>query len=68
VTVTRTELLDCVESAFTGGAATRNDLIEAAVAADARNEVLIVLRELPDEVFASPRDLWHELPHLPINA
>jgi hypothetical protein len=58
-------LLDSVEAAFTGGEATRNDLIEAA---DARNEALIVLRELPDEVFAGPRDLWHQLPDLPINA
>ncbi|WP_026924035.1 DUF2795 domain-containing protein [Glycomyces arizonensis] len=50
------------------GAAARAELIDAAVTADARNEVLMVLRDLPDDVFASPRVLWTELPDMPVSA
>lgn len=65
--VTRLELLDHVETAFTAVPATRGDLLQAAVASQARPEVIAVLRRLPDVQFRRAHDLWDELSDIPIN-
>lgn len=66
--VTRMELLDHVEGAFTTVPATRGDLLKAAVNTEARPEVLAVLRRLPDVQFRRAHDLWEELGDVPISS
>lgn len=65
--VTRLELLDHVETAFTTVPATRGDLLQAAITSQARPEVLAVLRRLPDVRFRRAHDLWEELGDVPIS-
>lgn len=59
--VTRMELIDHVESAFHTAPVTRDALIAAAEASDARPEVIAVLHTLPPGPYRHPRDLWDHL-------
>ncbi|BCJ38413.1 hypothetical protein Athai_59160 [Actinocatenispora thailandica] len=65
-TVTRIEIADHVESAFATGAASRDDLLGAARTAGARPALLAVLGDLPDRPYAELRQLWTDLPEIPI--
>lgn len=68
VEVTRVELAEHLIGVFVGGAAHRDDLVEAAAASGARPEVMAVLRALPERRFKEFRDLWPEMPSLPVGA
>ncbi|GAA1382568.1 DUF2795 domain-containing protein [Catellatospora chokoriensis] len=66
MTVTRTELANHIEAAFAAGPATRDRLLAYAAGSHARPEVIEVLKTLPEGVYPTVRDLWHELGHLPV--
>jgi hypothetical protein len=67
-TVTRMELVDHIEPAFTAGPTTREELLAAATASQARPEVIAVLQRLPGGAYRSLRDLWPELSDVPVSA
>ncbi|MFP8904999.1 DUF2795 domain-containing protein [Streptomyces atacamensis] len=63
--VTRIEIADCVEHLLSGGGgADRQDLLTAA--AQARLEIRQVLEQLPERRYTSLRQLWEELPLIPV--
>lgn len=63
----RLEIADALDDAFGGQAKTRVDLVEAGRDAGASTEVLLALSSLPaDKRYASLRDLWIDLPDLPV--
>jgi hypothetical protein len=64
--VTRTEILDCVETAFDDGVPRKEDLVTAAIERDARPAVVDTLRSLPAQPFRNRTDLWTHLPDLPV--
>ena len=64
--ITRIEIADYVERAFSTGPATREDLLTAARAAGARLAVLDLLTTLPDRSYVELRQLWTDLPETPI--
>jgi len=64
--VTRIEIADHVERAFSTGPATREDLLTAARTAGARPAVLDLLTTLPDRSYPELRQLWADLPETPI--
>jgi hypothetical protein len=66
-TTTRAELADHIHTAFATGPATRTDLLVAAVASNARPPLIEILHQLPDKTYTKLRDLWHDLPDLPIS-
>ncbi|MFC7242185.1 DUF2795 domain-containing protein [Catellatospora aurea] len=66
MTVTRTELADHIETAFTAGPATRDRLLAFAAGSHARPEVIEVIRTLPERSYPAMRDLWTDLTHIPI--
>jgi hypothetical protein len=68
VPVSRMEIVDTVDSAFETGGADRSEILTAAVATGARPEVIETLERLPDRRFADVRELWQELPELPVEA
>ncbi|MPZ26905.1 MAG: DUF2795 domain-containing protein [Micromonosporaceae bacterium] len=65
--VTRTELADHIETAFIAGPATRTDLLAAAVTNNARTQAIEALHRLPDKTYSGIRDLWADLPEVPIS-
>lgn len=65
-TVTRIEIADHVEAAFTAGPATRDDLLAAARTADARPALLAALSTLPDRQYGELRQLWTDLADVPM--
>lgn len=67
-TVTRTEVADHVYAAFAPGPASRGDVLAAATASRARPQVLSMLQELPERSYGNLRDLWYELPDLPVGS
>lgn len=67
-TVTRIEIADCVESAFTGPPIGPADLIEYAADHGARNPVINVLGRLHEDSYRELRDLWSELNDVPVEA
>ena len=66
MTVTRAELAEHVEAAFTAGPATRDRLLAYATGSHARPEVIGLLHTLPDRPYPTVRDLWYELAHVPV--
>jgi hypothetical protein len=68
LTITRIELANHVEAAFAHGPATRDNLLAYAVGSHARPEVITVIENLPDKPYSTIRDLWYDLPDLPVNA
>src|SRR6266536_955134 len=65
--VTPTELADHIHAAFAAGPATRADLLAAAVATSARPRTIELLHRLPDKTYASIRELWYDLPDVPVS-
>jgi hypothetical protein len=65
--VTRVEVVDVLEGAFTAGAIGRDDLVAVARRNGARPSVVDLLGRLPDRKFVQPRDLWVVLPDVPID-
>jgi hypothetical protein len=67
VTVTRTELANHIQAAFTTGPATRDILLAYAAGSHARPEVIAALHRLTDKPYPSIRDLWQDLADLPVS-
>lgn len=65
--VTRVEVVDLIWPAFDGGTPDRAELEATATRSGARQEVLRLLSHLPNRRFTNPRDLWEELPDVPID-
>ncbi|MBM7774044.1 hypothetical protein JOD54_004248 [Actinokineospora baliensis] len=55
------ELRDCVGDAFLRGAATKSDLLNAALGCAARREVFAALNRLPELRFAALTEVWSHL-------
>lgn len=64
--VTRTEIADHLAALFANGALTKHDLLIGA--ATARAEVREVLRQLPDRRYTELRQIWEDLPRLPVGS
>jgi hypothetical protein len=64
--VSRTELVQAVGEAFGSRSATRDDMLAAATDAGARREVLDLLRGLRARDYNDVRQLWTELPEIPV--
>ncbi|MCH0540771.1 hypothetical protein I3F58_14570 [Streptomyces sp. MUM 203J] len=62
--VTRTEIAEHLTGVFANGAIGRSDLLIAA--AGARPEVRRVLEGLPDRRYTELRQVWEDLPSIPI--
>ncbi|SCK25986.1 hypothetical protein YUYDRAFT_02830 [Streptomyces sp. ScaeMP-e48] len=62
--VTRTEIADHLSALFANGAVTKHDLVIGA--ATARPEVREVLRQLPDRRYTELRQIWEDLPRIPV--
>jgi hypothetical protein len=66
VSVTRVEIADHIHNAFDGDRMlTANDLLLSARRSGARPEVLRTLERLPG-VYGDLRDLWPDLPGIPV--
>ncbi|MBT2415048.1 hypothetical protein J7I94_31675 [Streptomyces sp. ISL-12] len=64
--VTRIEIADHLAGVFANGAVTKHDLLIAA--AVARAEVRDVLAELRDRRYTELRQVWEDLPWVPVGA
>ena len=67
VTVTRIELANHIQAAFTSGPATRDSMLAHAAGSHARPEVIVALQRLRDRSYPSIRDLWHDLADMPVS-
>lgn len=67
MTVTRIEIVDAVEPAFSSGSATREQILAAARHADAQGVHAILEEQLPPRRYHTVRDLWEALPDLPVD-
>ncbi|WP_435107167.1 DUF2795 domain-containing protein [Nocardiopsis synnemataformans] len=63
--VTRTEIAQCLEGAFSFGVLSRRQIIVAADLRGASEEVLRTLGQLPEGTYSSLRDLWPQLSEVP---
>ena len=69
IKTSRAQIADLVGDAFGRSALTRDDLVAAARHSTAPAGVVEALASLPEgKRFATLRDLWPSLPHLPIEA
>lgn len=66
--VTRIEIANHIEAAFGPVPASRADLIAAARDSGARDETIQLLQRLPDKQYARLRQLWVDLPDVPVEA
>jgi len=67
--VTRVEITDSLGAAFAAGPAGGADLAGIAQASGARTELVTVLRDLPEQArYARLRELWEDLPDIPLGA
>lgn len=64
--MTRVEILDLLDSTFAAGPAHRTALIGAARTQGARAELVDLLERLPDRQYAHQRQLWSDLPDVPV--
>ncbi|MCC9710657.1 hypothetical protein E4N62_38720 [Streptomyces sp. MNU76] len=64
--VTRIEIADELAGLFTNGAVSKHDMLIAAVGA--RPEVREVLSALPDRRYTELRQVWEDLPRVPVGA
>jgi hypothetical protein len=63
----RMEIADAIGDRFTGASRTRDELVELAREEHASTEVLLALSSLQqDKRYAGLRDLWPDLPDLPV--
>lgn len=65
--VSRTEVAAHIRGAFASGPADTARIREQARATGARTEVLEALEELPSRSFLDLRQVWTELPEMPVN-
>ncbi|MEU9280378.1 hypothetical protein [Streptomyces sp. NPDC048341] len=63
---TRVEIADQLAGLFANGAVSKHDMLIAA--AGARPEVLEVLSVLPDRRYTELRQVWEDLPRVPVGA
>lgn len=68
MSVTRSEILAAVEGSFGEGRVDRSALLATAVARGTRPGVIATLEGLPDREFGDVRELWPELPEIPVGA
>ena len=64
--VSRTELAQHIETAFISSPVVPAGLLDAAALSAARPAVLAILERLPNRPYGTIRDLWYDLPDLPI--
>jgi hypothetical protein len=64
--LTRLEVAEAVGHAFRMGAVRRDALVETAERGGARAEVAAALRTLPGREFTDLRQLWSDLPEMPV--
>ncbi|MEX0791208.1 MAG: DUF2795 domain-containing protein [Actinomycetota bacterium] len=64
--ITRSDVARALEDAFQSGPANRDDLVVSARSRGAAPEVIEVLEGLPNRSFRRLRELWEELPKMPI--
>ena len=67
MTVTRIELANHIEAAFSSGPATRDSMLAYAAGSHARPAVIAALQRLTDKPYPSIRDLWHDLADIPVS-
>lgn len=67
MTVTRIEIADSVEEAFTTSPVAKHDLITAAAARRAHPGILDALARLPEQPYRSLVDLWPHLADVPVD-
>jgi len=66
-TVTRAEIAAAVRPVFDAGSGTREDLLDAALRASARPDVVDMISRLaPFKTYANLRQIWVDLPDLPV--
>ncbi|OKI17560.1 hypothetical protein A6A08_25755 [Nocardiopsis sp. TSRI0078] len=66
--VTRTDIADSLEGAFSSGPLTRGQVISAADLHGATEEVITALAKLPAGFYSHLRDLWKHLDDVPRSA
>ncbi len=64
--ITRVEIADHVRDVFQRGSVTRTELLAGAADHGARPAVLDTLQRLPDRVYRELRELWPDIPDVPI--
>lgn len=68
MSVTRLEMVDIVANAFRSSNPTRAELLGVAVQEGARPQIIELLQSLPDRRYQDVRDVWTELPQVPVGA
>jgi hypothetical protein len=66
VEVTRMEIAGVVGEVFGVHVVTKSGLVESAVAAGARPVLVAMLGRLPERQFSDLRQLWDDLPEMPV--
>lgn len=65
--VTRTEVAAAVRAVFDSGSGTREDMLDAALQAKARSEVVQAISKLPPfKTYGHLRQIWPDLPDMPV--
>lgn len=64
--VCRLEIVDAVESAFSGTPVSKAELVSAATLAEARHQVVDLLDTFPERKYRRLADLWDVRPEVPI--
>lgn len=64
--VTRMEILDAIDTAFTSKPTSKAHILATAEDSRARAELVALLRDLPDRSFYDVRELWNYLPDVPV--
>ena len=68
MTTTRVEIAEHVVAVFGQGPVHREQLLAAAARTEAPERVMEQLRRLPERRYRDLRDLWPELPGIPVEA
>jgi hypothetical protein len=66
MSTSRTEIADHVAPTFGKGSATKDELLATAHSNGAPSAVLDELQRLPEQSYRDLRELWPELPGLPV--
>jgi len=64
--LTRSEIAQAIGAAFGMGQVDRDQIVETARRCGARPEVVSMLEQLPARRFNDLRELWSELPEMPV--
>lgn len=64
--VSRVEMVDVVANAFRVASPTRQEILSAAIEHRARPAVIQHLERLPERRYTDVRDIWTELPDVPV--